>query len=122
MNKLSPIYRVDFTWNDDHYIKEVIAFDFGISHPKCLTLYYAEGGVIIIDELGIESIEITSLRQEEQMFIKNLINVLNESQSIIISHTGTSLYNGSASNTPLYLMNEKVINITINGTVLLVAI
>lgn len=56
------------------------------------------------------------------MFIKNLINVLNESQSIIISHTGTSLYNGSASNTPFYLMNEKVINITINGTVLLVAI
>lgn len=62
MKKLEPIYRVDFTWNGDHFIKEVIAFDFGISHPKCLTLYYAEGGVIIIDELGIESIEITPLR------------------------------------------------------------
>lgn len=62
MSKFRPIYRVEFVWNGDHYIKEVIAFDFGISHPKCLTLYYAEGGIIIIDELGIESVEITTLR------------------------------------------------------------
>ena len=62
MSKFNPIYRVDFVWNGEHYIKEVTAFDWGISHPKCLTLYYAEGGSIIIDELGIESIEITPLR------------------------------------------------------------
>lgn len=61
----SPIeqarYRIDFTWNGEHHIKEVAAFDYGVSHPKCLTLYYATGGIIIIDEIGIESIEITKI-------------------------------------------------------------
>lgn len=56
------------------------------------------------------------------MFIKNLVNVLSENQSIVINHTGTSLFNGTANNTPFYLMNEKVIEITINGTYLMVAI
>ena len=54
-------YRVDFTWNGEHHVKDVSAFDYGVSHPKCLTLYYATGGIIIVDELGIESIEITKL-------------------------------------------------------------
>lgn len=56
------------------------------------------------------------------MFIKNLINVLAESQNVIISHTGTNLYNGTAPNTPFYLLNEKVLSITINGTFLMIAI
>lgn len=55
-------YRVDFVWNGEHHVKDVAAFDYGVSYPKCLTLYYATGGVIIVDEIGIESIEITCTR------------------------------------------------------------
>ena len=54
-------YRIDFTWNGEHHIKEVAAFDYGVSYPRCLTLYYASGGIIIVDELGIERIEITKI-------------------------------------------------------------
>lgn len=55
-------YRVDFVWNGEHYVKDVAAFDYGISYPRCLTLYYSTGGILIIDEVGIESIEITCIR------------------------------------------------------------
>ena len=54
-------YRIDFTWNGEHHVKDVAAFDYGVSYPKCLTLYYATGGIIIIDEIGIEYIEITKI-------------------------------------------------------------
>ena len=29
--------------------------------PKCLTLYYSTAGIIIVDEIGIEKIEITKI-------------------------------------------------------------
>ena len=61
MSKEKSRYRVDFTWNGEHHSKEVAAFDYGVSYPKCLTLYYSTGGVIIIDEIGLEYIEITKI-------------------------------------------------------------
>lgn len=54
-------YRVEFVWNGEHHIKDVAAFDYGVSYPKCLTLYYSTGGIIIVDEIGIEKIEITKI-------------------------------------------------------------
>lgn len=59
---MKPLYRIDLVWNGDHFVRDVIAFDFGITHPNCLTIYHKEGGCIVIREDGIECIEITSLR------------------------------------------------------------
>ncbi len=56
-------YHVSLVWNGDRFERDVIAFDFGITHPKCLTIYYVTGGTLIIDECGIEYIEITPLRR-----------------------------------------------------------
>ena len=49
-------------WNGDKFERDIIAFDFGITHPKCLTIFHTTGGCLIIDETGIEAIEITPLR------------------------------------------------------------
>lgn len=56
-------YHLTMVWNGDKFERDVIAFDFGITHPKCLTIFYITGGSLIIDETGIEAIEITPLRR-----------------------------------------------------------
>lgn len=55
-------YHLIMIWNGDKFERDIIAFDFGITHPKCLTIFHATGGCLIIDETGIEAIEITPLR------------------------------------------------------------
>lgn len=55
-------YHVSFVWNGDTFERDVIAFDFGITHPSCLTIFHTSGGCLIINETGIERIEITPLR------------------------------------------------------------
>lgn len=55
-------YHLVLTWNGDKFERDIIAFDFSITHPKCLTIFYKSGGCLIIDETGIESIEILPLR------------------------------------------------------------
>lgn len=58
----SNLYHISMIWNGDRFERDVIAFDFGITHPKCLTIFNATNGCLIIDETGIEAIEITPLR------------------------------------------------------------
>lgn len=60
--KQSNNYHLTMVWNGDKFERDIIAFDFGITHPNCLTIFYASGGCLIIDETGIEAIEITPLR------------------------------------------------------------
>ena len=55
-------YHISFVWNGDTFERDVIAFDFGVTHPSCLTIFHMSGGCLIIDEAGIEKIEITPLR------------------------------------------------------------
>ncbi len=56
------------------------------------------------------------------MFVKNLVSVCVSSIIVGISHDSTTLYNGTIANTPFYLLNEKVLEISIFGTSLLVKI
>ena len=56
-------YHVSLVWNGDMFERDVIAFDFGITHPNCLTIYHVNGGSLIIDECGIEYVEITPIRR-----------------------------------------------------------
>jgi len=56
-------YHVSLVWNGDRFERDVIAFDFGITNPKCLTIYYVSGGCLVIDECGIEFVEITPIRR-----------------------------------------------------------
>ena len=56
------------------------------------------------------------------MFVKNLVNVCVSTMNVGISHESTTLYSGTAENVPFYLLNEKVIEIGIFGTTLLVKI
>jgi len=66
----SNLYHISMIWNGDRFERDVIAFDFGITHPKCLTIFHATNGCLIIDETGIEAIEITPLRS-----LKNESNI-----------------------------------------------
>lgn len=63
--KNSNNYHLTMVWNGDKFDRDIIAFDFGITHPNCLTIYHATGGCLIIDEIGIEAIEITPLRRHK---------------------------------------------------------
>ena len=56
-------YHVSLVWNGDRFERDVIAFDFGVTHPKCLTIFHVNGGSLIIDECGIEFIEITPIER-----------------------------------------------------------
>lgn len=59
---MRALYRIDFVWNGDHFVRDIIAFDYGITHPGCLTIYHTEGGCLVIREEGLEFVEITPLR------------------------------------------------------------
>jgi hypothetical protein len=61
--KMGNNYHLTMVWNGDKFERDIIAFDFGITHPKCLTIFYVTGGSLIIDETGIEAVEITPLRR-----------------------------------------------------------
>ena len=56
MNK--PIYHIKFRYMGVNFEKDVYAFDFGITYPECLTMYFTEGGKIVIDTEKLEQYEI----------------------------------------------------------------
>lgn len=56
------------------------------------------------------------------MFVKNLVAVCLPNIIVGISHDSTTLYNGAIADTPFYLLNEKVLEISIFGLNLVVKI
>ncbi len=56
-----PIYNVKFCYNGVNFEKDVYAFDFGVTYPNCLTMYFKEGGKIIVDIDKIEWYEIHAI-------------------------------------------------------------
>lgn len=60
MNK--PIYNVKFRYNGVNFEYDVYAFDYGITYPGCYTFYFRENGKIVIDEDGVEDMEIELIK------------------------------------------------------------
>lgn len=56
-----PIYNIKFRYNGVNFEKDVYAFDFNITYPNCLTLYFTEGGKIVIDTEKLEEYNITAI-------------------------------------------------------------
>ena len=54
----NPIYRITFLYEGLRYVNEVFAFDFDITYEGCLTMYFREGGRIVVDKELIEELEI----------------------------------------------------------------
>lgn len=59
MNK--PIYTIRFLYNGVRYEHDVFAFDFGVTYPDCLTMYFKDASRIVVDEEGLEDVEITTI-------------------------------------------------------------
>ena len=57
-----PIYSIRFLYNGVRYEHEVYAFDFDITYPDCLTMYFKDASRIVVDEDGIDEVEITCIR------------------------------------------------------------
>lgn len=55
------------------------------------------------------------------MFVKNLVDVMQPTQAVIITHTAT-IYTGNVANIPFYLLNEKVVAVGISSSSIAITI
>ena len=53
-----PIYSIRFLYNGVRYEHEVFAYDFDVTYPDCLTMYFRDCSRIVVDIDGLEDIEI----------------------------------------------------------------
>ena len=60
MNK--PLYRIRFLLNGLRHLYDVFAYDFDVTYDNCLTMYFKDGGAIVVDADGIEELEITLIK------------------------------------------------------------
>ena len=61
MNK--PLYYITFLLNGVRFHYNVYAYDFDVTYENCLTMYFREGGRIVVDLDMIEELEIKLINQ-----------------------------------------------------------
>lgn len=60
MNK--PLYRIRFLLNSLRHEYDVFAYDFDVTYDNCFTMYFKDGGRIVVDADSIEELEITLIK------------------------------------------------------------
>lgn len=60
MNK--PIYRIRFLLDSLRHEYDVFAYDFDVTYDNCFTMYFKDGGRIVVDADSIEELEITLIK------------------------------------------------------------
>ncbi len=60
MNK--PLYRISFILEYLRHTYEVYAYDFDVTYNNCLTMYFKNGGRIVVDAGRIEDLDIELIR------------------------------------------------------------
>lgn len=62
MNK--PLYYITFLLNGLRFRYNVYAYDFDVTYENCLTMYFREGGRIVVDLDTIEELEIELINHD----------------------------------------------------------
>lgn len=60
MNK--PRYHIRFLLYSLRYEYDVFSYDFDVTYVNCFTMYFKDGGRIVVDADSIEELEITLIQ------------------------------------------------------------